>query len=632
MVDQRLLDETHRILGDRSRKILITGGTGFVGSQLARCLAEAGHDVTALGRNKYRTHRTNHPNIRLIQCDIRDTDSVVSACERQELVYHAAALTSPWGSRKLFQQINVEGTRNIVLGCTRHAVQRLVHVSSTSIFFDFKDMLSQSDDAPYASPQACAYSESKRDAERVVFEANRNGLFTFTVRARAVFGVGDSSMFPRLIEAAKSGRLRQIGNGDNYVDLTYIDNLVLALVLAAERGRTGGICTITNGEPVLLWKLLPEVFERLGIRYRGKQISYRLLQSIVSVSERIHQWIPMLAEPKLTRYTVGLLAKNQVFDLTAARRDLAYRPIVTMREGIERTIDEMRRSEIVPAMKTVSLRCFTTGYAEGNRRFVERTSANKQTRFHTLVGLVEHPTMGLTLFDTGYAPRLLETSSFSGGIYRRVLPVATNYALAISSQLRELGIEPGDISRVLISHFHPDHIAGLKDFPKADFIASQTAWRSIRNRKGLRALRYAYLPELLPADFEKRLHLIESFADSPRGTLGGNHDLFGDGSIRLFELPGHAAGQMGALLQTSVLTRDFLVADAAWTSSAIREQVMPHAITRSFVHSFVDIRQTLGKLSMFSKQFPDDRLLPTHCPEVAFRYEFDQLASRLLNG
>lgn len=469
MLDQRVLDETRRILGGRSRRILVTGGTGFVGSHLSRCLAEAGHEVTVLGRNKYRTHRILHPNIRFIRCDIRDTVAVVAASEGQEIVYHVAALTSPWGNRSSFQQMNVEGTRNVLLGCVKNSVQRLVHVSSTSVFFDFKDMVGQSDDSPYAERQACAYSESKRDAERVVFEAHENGLSTFTVRARAVFGVGDNSMFPRLIDAARSGRLRQVGDGENYVDLTYIDNLVMALVLAAERGRSGGVCTITNADPVRLWTLLPEVFVKLGIRSSNKRVSYRLLRSIVSISERFHQWVPLLGEPKLTCYTVGLLAKSQVFDLAAAKRELSYSPIVSMSDGIEKTLAELRRSDVVRTPSTVRLKCFTTGYAEGNRKYVERTFENIRTRFHTLVGLVEHPTMGLTLFDTGYAPRLLENSSFCGGVYRRLLPVTTSHAMAISNQLRELGIEPGDISRVLISHFSSRPHRRIEGFSQGRF-------------------------------------------------------------------------------------------------------------------------------------------------------------------
>lgn len=623
MVDPQLLAETQQLLGTRPRNILVTGGTGFVGSHLARCLAEAGHNVTVLGRNRYRTSRIFHPEIQFVCVDIRNAALVADCCAGHDTVYHSAALSSPWGDSDVFKQINVDGTRNVVEACKQHGVQRLVHVSSTSVFFNYRDLHNHRDDEPYAAPQACAYSDSKRWAEELVLEAAANGLNAFTIRARAVFGDGDTTLLPRLIQAARDGRLRQIGDGENLVDLTYIDNLVLALVMAAVRGSAGGVCSVTNGEPVRLWDFLPTIFEKLNIPFQGKRISYPLVHMVTSLDERIHRLCPWMGEPKLTCYTAGLLAKHQVFDLAAAERELGYAPIVSIQTGVDRTIAACQQTDEGPAKVSVKLQCFTTGYATGSRRMVERTFPAIETRFHTLVGLIEHPTQGMTLFDTGYAPRLRSLPGIAARLYNRVLPAHTSEALTIASQLRGLGIDTCDVQRIVISHFHPDHVAGLRDFPQAEFIASKTAWDTIRNRTGFQALRRAVLPGLLREDFSRRLHLVESFSDPGMGPLARCHDLFGDGSIRLFELPGHAAGQMGALVQTAN-SREFLVADAAWTSSAIRNQVLPHVLTRTFVDDFREIQRTLQKLQQFGQQFPDVNLLPTHCPEVATRFEFDR--------
>lgn len=629
MVSSELTNEVAKLLGERTRNYLITGGSGFVGSHLARCLAEAGNSVTVLSRNRYRTHRILHPNIRFIKGDVTSLETVVASCRDQEVVFHAAALSSPWGNPSDFERVNVEGTRNVIQACLQASVQRLVHVSSTSVFFNYRDLVSHTDDSPYAVPQACHYSDSKRRAEELVQAAIVQGLNAFTVRARAVFGPGDTALLPRLILAARDGRLRQIGDGQNLVDLTYVDNLVLALVMASVRGNAGGVCTVTNDEPIKLWELLPKIFTQLSIPYSGKQVAYPIVQMATRLQETLHRLLPKLGEPKLTSYTAGLLAKHQVFDQTAAKQQLGFVPIVSMKSGIDRTLEHLVAKEDAPARTAVQLRCFSTGYATGNHRIVERTAPTEHIRFHALVGLIEHPVYGLTLFDTGYSKHLKHLRGAASYIFNHLLPTHTCDSLSIASQLRALSIEPNDVQRIVISHFHPDHIAGLRDFPQAEFIASQSAWQAIRNRKGVLALRSAFLPGLLPDDFAARLHLIESYSDPGMGPFDRCHDLFGDRSVRLFELPGHAAGQMGALIQTHQ-SREFLVADAAWTSSAIRTQAMPQNLTRSFIHNFRHLKATLRKLKDFSDQYPEMNLIPTHCPEVAQRFDFDRQVDELL--
>jgi hypothetical protein len=161
--------------------------------------------------------------------------------------------------------------------------------------------------------------------------------------------------------------------------------------------------------------------------------------------------------------------------LDAAKRELDYEPLISMQTGIDRTLEALTQHQGQPSETHVKLKCFTTGYATGNRRIVERNSRSIPTRFHAMVGLLDHPTHGLTLFDTGFAPRLQSLSGIAPWIYDRLLPAKATQKLAIASQLDRLGIKPADIARIIVSHFHPDHIAGLRDFPNADLIASLTA-------------------------------------------------------------------------------------------------------------------------------------------------------------
>jgi glyoxylase-like metal-dependent hydrolase (beta-lactamase superfamily II) len=233
-----------------------------------------------------------------------------------------------------------------------------------------------------------------------------------------------------------------------------------------------------------------------------------------------------------------------------------------------------------------------------------------------LVALIGHPLHGWTLFDTGYAPRMLEaTRRLPWRLYRLATPLRIRPEQAAVRQLAGLGLVPADIRRVIISHFHADHVAGLRDFPGAPIIASAEALAGIAGLRGLAALRRAHIPALMPDDLAARATPLPAFAGPPLPHLGPTHDLFGDGSLLLVRLPGHACGQIGVLAQTNDGPL-LLAADGAWTSQAIREQRPPARITNIFVDDARAVAATLAALGEFAAARPEVRIVPTHCPEV----------------
>ena len=628
MVDARIIELVRELLHKsqegRPCRVLVTGGTGFVGSHVASLLAEAGQQVTATARNRYRIGRGLHRKVSFVESDLEDRDAISQLCIEHDVVVHTAAFAATWGNAKTFERINVDGTRNIVNALIGSPTKRLIHISSTAIHFEFCDKLDVQEHAALPKTFACDYAASKAVAEQVVTNAVREGLNGVIVRARAVFGSGDNSLLPRLLKAAKSGRLPQIGDGNNVVDLTYIDNLAFAICLAMIRGEPGSVCTVTNEAPVALWPTLNRMFQSLGLPTARRRLAYKPAMLLASAACGWHALTRREGEPKLTRYGIGLLAKSQTFSPDAARRVLGYQPIVTLEQGIRRTLDSLVAVDDKPSEVDCKLDLFTTGYTPQPYYLAERGQTKTVQRFHGLVALIRHPTRGLFLFDTGYAPRFRDaTKGFPYRIYGHVTPVVIAESLAMRSQLEMQGIRANDIQGIITSHFHADHVAGHRDFPKAQFIASQSAWHHVRKRKGIAAVRRGFLPLLMPDDSECRIRTIENFHDPGFGPFSRTHDLFGDGSVRLVELPGHAHGQIGALVQVSADRRVFLVADATWTLNALRRGVLPHPITYSFIDSLADLRRTLGQLQAFQELYPDIEIIPTHCPEVAMKYCFD---------
>ena len=320
---------------------LVTGATGFLGTRLCEVLVGRGERVIAMGRNFSRFPSLDGRLCRRLAADLGNSHALHEAVKGAENVIHTAALSSPWGRRAEFLRINVEGTE-VLLNAARFAgVRRFVHVSSSSVVFDARDGLKLTENAPLAQRFLNPYPESKALAETVVRAAT--GIETVILRPRGIFGPGDVALLPRVIALARAGRLRIVGDGQNLQDLTYVDNVVEALLLARDApAAPGHTYFISNDEPIRLWQLISEVLEGLGLEAPRRHISFGAAMALARALESLHRAIPVLGEPRLTRYTVALLGCHQTLDIAAAKRDLHYSPVVRMGDAVARTIHAFR--------------------------------------------------------------------------------------------------------------------------------------------------------------------------------------------------------------------------------------------------------------------------------------------------
>lgn len=263
----------------------------------------------------------------------------------------------------------------------------------------------------------------------------------------------------------------------------------------------------------------------------------------------------------------------------------------------------------------VRMRLLTTGYCRVDASHVLRGAPRGPMDCHALVALIEHPTRGRILWDAGYAPRLLDAlRPWPFLLYRLATPLHLDPQLAAAAQLARLGIDPAGVGHVIVSHFHADHIAGLRDFPAAAIIADAAAIDSVLGLRGIAAVRRGFVPTLLPADFARRARPIYRFDGPPLEPLGPTHDLFGDGSLLLLRLPGHARGQLGLLLRTA-LGAFLLAADGAWVGQSIRERRGPGRPGYLIADDPRALDETIEQLHAFSLARPEVTIIPTHCPQ-----------------
>ena len=241
-------------------------------------------------------------------------------------------------------------------------------------------------------------------------------------------------------------------------------------------------------------------------------------------------------------------------------------------------------------------------------------------QFPAMFALLSHPTQGLILYDTGYAPRFFaETARFPASLYRRATPVVCAPDQTAVAQLARQGIRPEDISLIILSHFHADHVGGLLDFPRARLLYLRAALDpNLHQRSAFANVRRGLLPGLLPADLAAR----STFADDrPRVRLPGlapfemGYDLLGDGSLLGVEVSGHAPGQLGLYLTAQGGQPVFLVADACWTRHAFSSLEMPWPPVHLITHDMARYRTQIHRLHALFLARPDLLLVPSHCQE-----------------
>ncbi|MEM7802965.1 MAG: NAD-dependent epimerase/dehydratase family protein [Chloroflexota bacterium] len=324
-------------------KALITGATGFLGQHLALHLAARGWEITGTGRDMTKGRRLIDQGIRFLPVDLTDWAGIFQLCQDQEVVFHCGGLSSVWGNKIEFERANVDGTQNIIDACLEQRVGRLVHISTPSLYFNGDSRLQVKEDDPLPAAPINHYVWSKLEAEKRVDRAVAHGLAAITLRPRAIYGPGDQSLVPRVVRTLKTGRLRIIGEGDNVQNMTHVSNLVAAICLAADAPQhlSGRKFNITDGEEVKIWEVIQGIAERLNFPPITKKISHRAAHALATGLEWGHRLLPLSGEPLLTRYTVSVLSQSQTLDISAAERDLGYRPLIGSNAGIEATLEEL---------------------------------------------------------------------------------------------------------------------------------------------------------------------------------------------------------------------------------------------------------------------------------------------------
>ena len=318
-------------------KVLVTGGGGFLGEAIVKLLVERGDDVRSFSRNLY--PELTSMGVKQIQGDISDKAAIEQACKGVSLVFHVAAKPGVWGDYSDYYRTNVTGTQNVIAGCKKHNVPRLIYTSSPSVVFNGTDMEGVNESVPYPATYHAHYPRTKAIAEQDVVKSATDELMTIILRPHLIWGPRDKHFVPRIIARAK--RLIKVGNGKNLVDTIYIDNAADAHILAADKLEknhklSGNIYFISQGDPVPLWDMINDILKAAGLAPVRRSMPRMMAWQIGVMFEFAYRTFNISEEPQMTRFLADELAKAHWFDISAARKDLGYVPQVSIKEGLGR--------------------------------------------------------------------------------------------------------------------------------------------------------------------------------------------------------------------------------------------------------------------------------------------------------
>ena len=329
-------------------KILVTGGAGFLGRHIVDKLLEAGNnDITVLSRRKYPD--LEECGIRVISTDLNNKDRLIAACEGIETVFHVASKTGISGKFQDYFQTNVTGTRNLLQAAGLRGVKNFIYTSTPSVVYGSSEICNGTEDLPYPAHYLTAYAATKAEAELLVLSYNgRAGLRTCALRPHLIFGPGDTSLIPRILLKAKSGRLRIVGKGDNLISISYVENTADAHICALHRlsENAANVCGkaffINEDVPVNCWVFINKLLEACNIPVIKKRIAGRLAYIIGFILEKTGSLFTPHWEPPLTRFLTLQLSTSHYFDNSQAKKALLWQPKITPEEALHRTVQAFR--------------------------------------------------------------------------------------------------------------------------------------------------------------------------------------------------------------------------------------------------------------------------------------------------
>lgn len=311
------------------KRAFVTGGSGFLGKRLIAELVDGrGVAVSALARSEASAIAVRGAGAEPVRGDLDDVAAMTLGMKQHDVVFHAAAYVKPYGKLAELLRVNVGGTEHVLAAARAAGVRRVVHIGTEAVLADGKPIVGADEARPYPARPAGPYPISKGLAERAVLAANQvGGLETVVVRPRFIWGKGDTSVLPELVDAVRRKKFGWIGGGRYLTSTCHVANVVEGTLLAAERGAPGEVYFLTDGPPVELRRFLTELLATQGVEAGDREVPRWLARTVAALTG----W---MKRPPVTRTAIALVGVEVTVDDAKARRELGYVGKVTREAGL----------------------------------------------------------------------------------------------------------------------------------------------------------------------------------------------------------------------------------------------------------------------------------------------------------
>lgn len=314
------------------KRAFVTGGSGFVGKALIPALRARGIEVAALARSDASAKVVEALGATAVRGDLDSVAAMTEGCKGCDVVFHSAAHLNHYDPLEVHLRVTVQGTENTLAAARAAGVKRFVHVSTEAVLGDGNPIVRADETRPLPAKPYGVYPISKGRAEAAVVAANgKGGLETVVVRPRYIWGKGDTTLLPQVMESIQKKQFGWIDGGRYLTSTVHIDNVVEGLLLAAEKGKPGEIYFLTDGEPVDFRDFLTRMLATQGVTPPGRNIPRWVAKALV----RLTSW---MKKPPLTKSAFSVVAHEVTVDDRKARRELGY----VGKKSIDEGLAEMR--------------------------------------------------------------------------------------------------------------------------------------------------------------------------------------------------------------------------------------------------------------------------------------------------
>jgi nucleoside-diphosphate-sugar epimerase len=328
------------------KSVFITGGSGFIGVPLIRRLAAQNIRVVALARSDASAQVVKNVGAEVCRGDLHDDTAITQGMRGCDTVFHIAGHLTEWDSYDAFYKTNVVGTKTMLAAAKAVGASTFVAVGASAVVMGTPvPMKNVSEDLPLQAPSWGPYIATKAEADQLVREANSPELRTAVIRPSLIWGEGMPTL-KDMVAAAQSGNFALPDGGTNLASPSHVDNVVECLLLAEQKARGGEAYHVTDGEEITLKQVLNDLLRTQGVLPIKRSAPFALAWWIATIMESIWHLFGVRSKPPVTRQTLRMIGKDFTLDLSKARRELGYRPIVTWDEGIARLAKGTTRSEL----------------------------------------------------------------------------------------------------------------------------------------------------------------------------------------------------------------------------------------------------------------------------------------------